>query len=201
VEPRTILSDKYDRALSLARRWHARDVRRGTDVPYVAHLLAVSSIVLEAGGDEPQAIAGLLHDALEDATDVEEYRQRRARIAALGPEIVGIVEACTDGTPEERRVLTWRERKSRYLAHLEDASVRALLVAAADKLHNARGTLYDVRRQGRGFLDRFHAPPDDTLWYYRELSRIFSDRFADDTPSGRLARELARVVMAIEEAL
>lgn len=213
VEPRTILTDAYDRALSLARRWHAHDVRRGTDVLYLAHLLAVSSIVLEAGGDEVQAIAALLHDSLEDAADMEDYRARRDRIAALargspdrgaprlGAEVLEIVETCTDGTPAEKRAMAWRDRKERYVRRLREAPERTLLVAAADKLHNARAILYGVRRQGPAVLDRFHAPPDDTLWYYRALADIFSARFDPATPSGRLASEIARIVAAIEEAV
>jgi len=200
VEPRTILTEAYDRALSLARSWHAHDVRRGTDVPYLAHLLAVSSIVLEAGGDEVQAIAALLHDSLEDATDMDDCRTRRERIEELGHDVLEIVEACTDGTPEEKRAMTWRARKERYVRRLREASDRALLVAAADKLHNARAILYDVRREGPGALDRFHAPPPDILWYYGALADIFSDRFDPATPPGRLASEIARVVAAIEEA-
>jgi (p)ppGpp synthase/HD superfamily hydrolase len=207
VEPGIILSDTFDRAVSLARRWHAEDVRKGTDVPYLAHLLAVCSLVLEAGGDENQAIAALLHDSLEDAPDMDACEARRCLIGMdFRPEVLAIVEACTDATPDEKRTMTWRDRKERFLTRLGGVPGNGfpescLLVAAADKLHNARAVLYGVRREGPGFLDRFNAPPEGTRWYYRRLGEIFTRAFDPEEATGRLAQELARLVAAIEEEL
>ena len=195
-----VLSEAYDRAVSLARQWHEDQVRKGSSVTYLAHLLSVSAYVLEACGDETQAIAGLLHDALEDAGEVETCEDRRSQIAEeFGPEVLAIVEACTDGNPDEKRDMTWRDRKERYLAHLREAPARHLLVSAADKLHNARAILYDVRRHGPAFIDTFNAPPSDTLWYFRSLAEIFRTRMPDlETPPARMARELERVVGVLE---
>lgn len=194
-----VLSEAYDRGVSLARRWHENDVRKVSGTPYIAHLLAVSAYVLEACGDETQAIAALFHDALEDAGDMETYSARRTRIREeFGDEVLAIVEACTDGTPEEKRAMECRDRKERYLSHLRETSERHLLVSAADKLHNARAILYDVRRHGPGFLDAFNAPREETLWYYRTLAHVFVSRLDAGTAPGRLAGELGRVVAVIE---
>jgi (p)ppGpp synthase/HD superfamily hydrolase len=180
----TILSQRFEEALVYATRLHAQQMRNGTQVPYVSHLLAVSSLVLEAGGGEDEAIAALLHDGPEDQggrATLEEIRR------LFGGPVAGIVAECSD-TLESKKP-PWQQRKEAYLRHLPAASGSARLVSCADKLHNARAILADYRAHGDLLWDRFNAGRDDILWYYSELARIFS---AHGPP--QLARELVLVV-------
>ncbi len=179
-----ILSRRFEEALVYANRLHASQARNGTAIPYVSHLLAVSSLVLEAGGDEDEAIAALLHDGPEDQggrATLEEIRR------LFGGPVAEIVAECSD-TFESRKP-PWQQRKEAYLRHLPGASRSARLVSCADKLHNARAILADYRTYGDLLWDRFNAGCDDILWYYGELARIFSAH----GPS-HLARELVLVV-------
>lgn len=179
-----ILGERFERALVHATRLHATQTRKGTRIPYVAHLMAVASIVLEEGGDEDEAIAALLHDGPEDQggrATLDEIRRE------FGERVADIVEVCSDTF--ERKKPPWRERKERYLAHLREATPSARLVACADKLHNARAILADYRRHGDALWDRFNAGRDEILWYHDQLVRIFRDRGPH-----RLAAELERVV-------
>ncbi|MFP5308694.1 MAG: HD domain-containing protein [Actinomycetes bacterium] len=169
-----------------AHELHHRQVRKGTQVPYVSHLLGVAALVLEHGGDEDQAIAGLLHDALEDAPGMIDGER-------LGEEFGGkvrrLVEACTDGDHGDalRGAEGWLSRKRAHLRHLEDVDERVLLVVAADKLHNLRSLVADVRTHGPGYLDRFNAPDRaSTVWYYREMATLLARRLG-----GPLAAALA----------
>jgi (p)ppGpp synthase/HD superfamily hydrolase len=176
-------------AASLAFRLHAAQRRKGTDIPYIAHLMAVAALVLEHGGDEEQAIAALLHDAIEDCGVEHE-----AGIAArFGPRVAAIVRACTDAEVVPKP--PWRARKEAYIAHLDETPPDALLVSACDKLHNARAILADLRAEGASVFARFNGGRDGTLWYYATLA----DRFATLLP-GRLARELAAEVAALHAA-
>lgn len=156
-------------ALAFAAELHNGQRRKGSDIPYVAHLLSVTALVLEAGGSERQAIAAMLHDAIEDrphgGRTAEEIRQR------FGDEVLRIVLACSDqaaGTAE-RGAATWRERKTRYLAHLPSLAPEALLVTLADKVHNAQAIAGDGRLVGEAVWGRFNAGKDEQLWYYRGL--------------------------------
>lgn len=162
---------------------HAAQTRKGTSTPYISHLLGVASLVLEHGGDEDQAIAGLLHDAIEDVGPEQE-----AIIATrFGARVARIVRACTDAdtTPKP----PWRARKEAYLAHLAEAPADVLLVSACDKLHNARAIVTDARSLGPAIFDRFNAGALGTVWYYQSLAGIFCDRLR-----GPLSAELALVV-------
>jgi GTP pyrophosphokinase len=184
------LSDRYYEALDYAARLHARQVRKGTDVPYVSHLLAVSSLVLEHGGDEDEAIAALLHDAVEDqggAPVAEEIRRR------FGSRVAEIVVACSDTDSDVRPKPAWRPRKEAHLDKLRTASPSVLLVVAADKLHNARSIAVEYRLSGDSLWSRFSGGRDGTLWYYRSTLEILSR--PEPTP---LVHELARVVAEIE---
>lgn len=170
-----MLTEKFSAAVSLAATAHATQVRKGTDIPYIAHPLGVASLVLEFGGDEEQAMAGLLHDVIEDGGPqfIEPIREQ------FGARVLAMVEACTDGVPDEQGVKPpWRERKEQYLAHLVQTPADALLVSAADKLYNARAILDDLRDPsiGQAVFDRFKAGKAGTLWYYSELARIFTER-------------------------
>jgi GTP pyrophosphokinase len=175
-------------ALAYAAELHARQTRKGTDTPYVAHLLGVCALVIEHGGGEDEAIAALLHDAAEDQGGRATLEAIRAR---FGARVAGIVEACTDTfeTPKP----PWRARKERYLAHLEHAGDAARLVSAADKLYNARTVLDDLRTIGASVFERFTGRKEGTLWYYRALA----ERFTRLGPPA-LAAELERVVSEME---
>ena len=147
----TELTPRFDDAVTEARRLHGGQRRKGTDIPYVAHLLSVSAIVLEDGGSEDEAIAGLLHHVIEDVPveGTEEFIRER-----FGDRVADIVSACSDSTTFPKP--PWRERKERYLAHLESAPPEVLRVSLADKLHNARAILYDLRTVGDSLLGALH---------------------------------------------
>lgn len=153
---------------------HGHDRRLGTQVPYAAHLMIVAGLVLEDGGDETQAIAALLHDAVEAGGGralLERIRQD------FGADVAAIVEACSDSVdPDDTR--SWRERKTEYLTQLSAVTDDAVLrVALADKVHNARSIVRDYRAEGHALWDRFtNKTIDDQLWYYRALLEYFSDR-------------------------
>jgi (p)ppGpp synthase/HD superfamily hydrolase len=185
------LSDRYYEALEYAARLHAQQVRKGSDVPYLSHLLAVSSLVLEHGGDEDEAIAALLHDAVEDqggARTAEEIRRR------FGARVAEIVSGCSDTESDIRPKPAWRPRKEAHLDRLRTAPPSVLLVVAADKLHNARSIALEYRRSGEALWGRFSGGRDGTLWYYRSALAILSQPAPSD-----LVHELARVVAEIEQ--
>ena len=192
--------DRLAAALSLAHDAHRNQKRKGTDIPYIAHPLAVASLVLEYQGNEEQAVAALLHDTIEDAG--EAYAERIAE--AFGPAVLAIVRDCTDGSFEERatartpraRYANWRERKLAYLQHLRamTADSPSLLVSSCDKLHNARAIVGDLRLLGPALFERFTGRREGTLWYYDELAGIFADKGVAP------ARSIARAVAAMQAA-
>jgi (p)ppGpp synthase/HD superfamily hydrolase len=168
-----MLTQRFTQGLELAVRAHDGQVRKGTRTPYVAHPMAVAAIALEYGADEDQAIAALLHDAVEDGgADYEhEIRER------FGARVADLVMGCTDGVPDAAgQKPPWKQRKEKYLAHLEMATSDVLLVSGSDKLHNARAILGDLHTVGTSVFDRFTASREETLWYYTSLSEIFSRR-------------------------
>jgi (p)ppGpp synthase/HD superfamily hydrolase len=181
------LTPRYAAAVGWAAELHQTQVRKGTTIPYLAHLLAVSSLVLEAGGDEDDAIAGLLHDTIEDTEATEADIEER-----FGPWVAAVVVACSDRTGGYRP--PWRERKQAYLDHLEDPQTppHVLRVSAADKLHNARSILADYRAVGDQLWSRFNQGADAQLWYYTRLVAILSRRLP-----GPLTDQLARTVAAL----
>jgi (p)ppGpp synthase/HD superfamily hydrolase len=184
--PTAVLTGRFTEAVRWASHLHADQARKGTRIAYVSHLLAVSSLVLEDGGTEEEAIAGVLHDAIEDCHVAE--AEIRAR---FGAPVAEIVVACSDdlGGPRDER--DWQDRKQEYLTHLEDPKLRtgALRVSAADKLHNARSILSDLREHGPSVWERFQADADAQRWYYSEVARIVRARH-----DSVLTRELGRVV-------
>lgn len=165
-----MLSERYDRALVWAADIHRTQTRKGGDIPYLSHLLAVSSLVIEHGGDEDQAIAGLLHDAIEDCDDVHEADVARR----FGPRVAAIVVACSDRTVTPKP--PWLPRKQSYLAHLAEVEADVLLVSLADKTHNARTIAIDVERDGEAFFARFNGGADGSRWYYRRLADAYRKR-------------------------
>lgn len=192
------LTTRFEAALALAAWLHADQVRKGTEIPYVAHLLSVAGIALDYGADEDEAIAALLHDAVEDQGGMETLGRIRSR---FGSGVAEIVLACSDTT--EMPKPPWCERKKAYIAHIATASPSARLVSAADKLHNARSILADFDALEREEWQVFTGGRDGTLWYYRALVNAFraAGHGSADSSRVRLERlidELDRVVSAIE---
>jgi (p)ppGpp synthase/HD superfamily hydrolase len=182
------LTNRFSEALVYAAQLHAEQTRKVSGAPYISHLLRVCGIALEFGADEDEAIAALLHDAIEDqggAATREEIRRR------FGPRVVEIVEGCTDTdqTPKP----PWRERKEAYLAHLRHASASIRLVSASDKLDNARSLLSSYRDLGDAVWDRFSGKREGTLWYYRSIVAIIQG--VHPTP---IVDELSSVVAELE---
>jgi (p)ppGpp synthase/HD superfamily hydrolase len=188
----THLGQDLEQVFQYALHAHGGQRRKGTDIPYASHLMSTAALVLEAGGDEDQAIAALLHDAAEDAGGRERLDDIRLH---FGDRVADIVDACTD-TYEDPKP-DWRERKEKYLDHLETADPDALLVSCADKLHNARSILADYREIGDELWERFNQESggaDGQLWYYRGLVDVFERRLGN-----ALARELGRTVNELAE--
>ena len=184
------LSERFDDALLFAARHHRRQTRKGSEVPYLSHLMSVSALVLEHGGSEHQAIAGLLHDAVEDApaytTGAAVLAEIRSR---FGDDVADIVRACSDGLDADgNRSGTWAERKRPYVAGLADKPLDALLVTAADKTHNGLCIAADVRRYGPGFWSTFNASRDELVWYYASVQQAMVRRLPGSTLSGALSR-------------
>jgi (p)ppGpp synthase/HD superfamily hydrolase len=183
-----ILTSRFDDALAYAVDLHREQPRKGTGVPYVSHLLGVAALVLEHGGTEDQAIAALLHDAIEDQGGRPTAEAIRARFGDL---VADIVEGCTD--TDRMPKPPWRERKEAYLARVRREPAHVRLVSAADKLHNARTMVTDLRIHGPGLWTRFNAGRDGTLWYLGALVEAF--REAGTMP---IVEELARAVAELE---
>jgi (p)ppGpp synthase/HD superfamily hydrolase len=180
--------DKFEAALTYAARLHRDQTRKGANVPYATHLLAVASIVGESGGTEDEAIAALLHDAPEDRGGRERLEDIRKH---FGNAVADIVDGCTD-TYEDPKP-DWRLRKEAYVAHVREAPAPVHLVSAADKLHNARSILADLRSLGDELWDRFTGGKEGTLWYYRALVEAF-----EAASTNAVVGELDRVVREIE---
>ncbi len=185
------LGPRLQRAFRYAAEKHAGQTRKKTAVPYLSHLMAVASLVLEAGGDEDMAIAALLHDVVEDCGGMPRLREVRKQ---FGPRVAKIVEGCTDsfGDPKPE----WMERKKNYLREVKDADAETRLVSAADKLHNVRTILADYRRDGESIWRRFSGKKEGTLWYYRALS----DEYQRRNPN-RITPELEIAVGELERAV
>ena len=184
-----MLSDRFVDAIELAAKLHQTQLRKGTNIPYISHLLGVTSLVLEHGGNEDEAIAAMLHDAVEDQGGKETLALIKNQ---FGNNVAEIVQGCTDSYSIPKP--PWRNRKENYLKHLTQASPSVLLVSNADKLHNARAILGDLRVCGTSLWQRFKGGQEGTLWYYRSLADTFNQ-----LNSGSLADELERVVTQIEQ--
>jgi GTP pyrophosphokinase len=183
-----ILNRRFNEALTYAADVHREQQRKGTSIPYVSHLLGVCSLVLEYGGDEDQAIAGLLHDAVEDQGGAPRLADIRGR---FGGRVADIVSACTDADTHPKP--PWRERKERYIAALAEHASEVWLVSCADKLYNARAILGDYREIGDELWQRFRGGKAGTLWYYRALANEFNH-----LKPGPIARELEGTVATLE---
>lgn len=187
----TTLTARFEDALHYANALHATQRRKGTDVPYITHLLGVVSLVLDDGADEDEAIAALLHDAAEDHGGRPRLDDIRTR---YGDKVARIVEHCTDSWTQPKE--PWVERKRRYVEHASTLSHDALRVSAADKVHNAYTILRDLRNVGEAVWERFSAKADDVIEYYASLVRAFRQ-----AGGGPLVKELERIVNGIQREM
>ena len=184
IERRTLgagpLTEAYEQVLLFAAAHHRQQMRKGSQIPYLSHLMSVSALVLEYGGSEVAAIAGLLHDAVEDAPQGQGPAVLADIECAFGPDVAAIVRACSDGLDEAgNRSGTWAQRKTSYVETLRSKSGDALLVTAADKTHNARCIAADVRAYGSAFWSVFNACPHQLAWYYAAVEAVVGDNLAN----------------------
>jgi (p)ppGpp synthase/HD superfamily hydrolase len=182
------LGPRFLRAFQFAAEKHKGQARKASTIPYLAHLMGVASLVLEAGGDEDLAIAALLHDVVEDCGGAPMLREVRRR---FGERVAKVVDGCTDADTFPKP--PWRERKEKYIAHLKTADADTRLVSAADKLNNVRSILSDYRAHGESIWSRFNGGREGTLWYYRTLR----DEFLRHKPN-RVTRDLELAVKELE---
>ena len=192
-----MLTERYEQALVFVNKLHSKQFRKGTTIPYMSHLIGVSSLVLEDGGCEDEAIGALLHDTIEDCSD--EYPGgvmvlRRDIGKQFGDTVLQIVEHCTDA--DEIPKPPWHSRKQTYIDSIAKKPDNALRVSCADKLHNARAILVDYREHGEALWDRFKGGRD-SLWYYSSLVSAFKEtgRVSDSLLGelDRTVRELHRL--------
>jgi (p)ppGpp synthase/HD superfamily hydrolase len=197
VTKQTLSNAELVDAVRYAALAHGEQTRKGTKIPYVAHLLAVGGLVLEADGTNVQVVAALLHDAAEDAGGQLRLDDIRRHFGDDGADIVG---ACSDSLASDPNAKEkWKKRKKRYVKHLRHADSEVLLVSLADKLHNATAILRDLRRDGKTAFEKFNGKRKGTKWYYRELVAVFRKRRSELTPGGcELLRELRAVVKRID---
>ena len=185
----TKLTNRFQEALIYATQLHATQVRKGGDVPYISHLLSVAALVLEDGGDEDEAIAALLHDAIEDQGGAKTQAAIREK---FGDRVTDIVDGCTDSYIVPK--LPWKERKDAYLEKMRFASPEVIRVSLADKTHNARTTLSQAIFEGDEVWQKFNVGKEQSLWYYRSLLEIYQSR-----TTNFLVKELARIVGELEK--
>lgn len=189
-------TDRFASALTYAHEVHRGQRRKGSGIPYIAHVLGVAAIAMEYGADEDEAIGALLHDAAEDGGGEATLAEIRAR---FGDAVGDIVLGCSDSLvedPEDK--LPWRDRKENYLAHLENASASVCLVSAADKLHNVRSIVRDFHMHGDEIWGRFQGQRDGTLWYYETVAHALVRRF--HSPLTRDLQTAVDELLALAEA-
>jgi (p)ppGpp synthase/HD superfamily hydrolase len=165
---------RFVAALDFAALHHSGQKRKGKNTPYVSHVISVAGIVMENGGDIDQAIAALLHDILEDCDEVTP----KMLVENFGEDVASMVDLCTDTLPGDSAETKspWKLRKDRFLERLKTASLRSVLVSAADKRHNLGAIVADLREHGRDSLNRFHATAEQQRWYFAEIIRIGGNR-------------------------
>ena len=183
-------SERYEAALALAASAHLGQARKAGGEPYIVHVVHVSVILLRHGFSEDVAIAGLLHDVVEDQevplAEIE---------AGFGPAVAEMVAALTERKRENGRERPWEDRKREALAHLEQASREAVAVKAADTLHNARSLALALHRDGPSPWRHFKRGPAETLWYYRSVADLVRQRLG----AHPLAAELEAAIASLEQ--
>ena len=188
------LTERFIDALEFAAEKHRRQNRKGTTVPYVSHLLSVAGLILESGGDEDLAIAGLLHDAVEDAKGMTGEQMSDLIRSEFGDRVADIVEGCSDAksSPGGNKP-PWKSRKEAYIKHLRSASDDVLRVSIADKVHNARSIATDQDRFGALVWTRFTSTSEESRWYYTSLRDIYKERISDSYLIKELDIAIARI--------
>lgn len=184
----TNLSPLFTEALIFATELHANQKRKILDIPYIAHLLGVASLVLEYGGNEEEAIAALLHDALEDQGG---EKTRQEILKRFGEKITQIIDGCSE--IYEKPKPSWQRRKEIYIKNISTASPSVRLVSAADKIYNIRSLIKDYRLLGEEIWSHFQTGKEGTSWYYQELIKAFSQ--SEITP---IIEELIRLQKELE---
>ena len=179
-----VLTTRFEEALVLANKIHRTQIRKGSGVPYISHLLSVAALVLEDGGDEDEAIAALLHDAVEDGGGAA---TRKVILEKFGERVTSIIDSCTECDMQPKP--PWRDRKLLYLDKIRHASPSVLRVSMADKLHNMRSILADWEREGDEVWLKFKGGKEGSLWFYGCLLEIYREGCA-----GFLVGELARII-------
>lgn len=169
-----MLTKRFEEALVFAYRLHVAQVRKTSQVPFMAHLLAVAGIVLDHGGSEDESIAALLHDAVEDQGGIEILNSIRER---FGENVARIVDGCTD--TYENPKPPWKARKEAYLKRLRDEDSDVRFVSLADKIHNARSLILELRKENDSVWDQFKGGKEGTLWYYNALQQIYQQTGTD----------------------
>ena len=176
-----MLTERIDEAFALANDIHQKQKRKRTTIPYLSHLMSVSALVLEYGGDEEQAIAALLHDSLEDGEDPVLISS--VIFNMFGERVLKIVKECSDTEVQPKP--PWKERKEIYLNHLEKISDDALIVSICDKLHNLGSIVKDFKIIGDEIFERFKGKKEGTIWYYTSLHQKYV-LILDKRPSDQL---------------
>jgi (p)ppGpp synthase/HD superfamily hydrolase len=183
-----MLSQRFETALVYAFRLHARQLRKDGKTPYISHLLSVTALVLENNGDEDEAIAALLHDAVEDQGGLATAQYIRQQ---FGDRVAAIVEGCSE---PKCAAQTWQQRKQAYLDHLQQASPEVCRVSLADKLHNVRSLLSSLQQEGEIVWQRFNSPKANQIWFYRSLSAIYQTRCPDG-----MAQTFSQLVQQLDQ--
>lgn len=173
LPPHVYLTERFFDAMTYATHWHKEQVRKSTNIAYISHPFGVAALVLEAGGDEDQAIAGLLHDIAEDCGGEERLTEITER---FGPRVGHIVRGCSDSlVASEQDKAPWKDRKAAHIAHLRISDSDIMLVTAADKTHNARAIASDSQSIGNAIWDRFNATQEEILWYYNSIYAVLEN--------------------------
>lgn len=192
-----MLTDRLAEAFTYAERLHRNQTRKGNDIPYVAHLMAVCATVLEWGGDEDVAIAALLHDAVEDQGGLDTLAETEVR---FGHRVAAIVAACSDSvTADKSQKAPWQDRKEATILKLRSADRDVALVTAADKLHNLTSLVRDVEREGPETMRRFNAPADKIIWYHAAVAEALAPHRAV-APIAEMEKVNARLAALLEPA-
>lgn len=183
------LTNQFSQALQLAHRLHQDQNRKSGDVPYLSHLMGVSALVLRYGGTEEEAIAALLHDAVED-----QGGQKTLKIIEkqFGNIVAHIVDGCSDSDIIPKP--PWKERKLNYINHLRTTDEGTMIVAASDKLYNAEDCIRTYAIIGEGLWDLFNPPREETKWYYQSLAEVFSSRKEEFPRLAPLFDETIRII-------
>jgi len=192
-----VLTGRFSDAFAYAHIVHGGALRKGTDIPYIAHLMGVTSLVLQYGGTEDEAIGALLHDAAEDAGGYAQLADIKAR---FGAHVADIVHGCSDSFDTPKR--PWLDRKREYIDHVASVSSSAILVSVADKIHNVSAIIADYRVMGDGLWARFNpdAGKAGTVWYYRSLVTAYRATSAA-APHAAAVDDLDRLVCQLEETV